>query len=130
MSESLSTYVRGVSAPGPKAKSVSLGVTDDGVALWTWMPADAVVVPGMTFSCESVRFGEVQTTYTNTNGVEVALKRPKRQVFLYTEAVLDAPESEPVVTTAKVTDAALEYAKRYSENQTHSEDPSDDDVSF
>jgi len=125
MSESLSTYVRGVSAPGPKAKAVTLGVTEEGVALWTWMANDVVVVPGMTFSCESVGFGEVQTSYTK-DGVEVALKRPKRQVFLYAEAVLDAPESEPVVTTAVVTDAAREYAEKYAAAQSRAEDPSDD----
>jgi len=125
MSESLTTYVRGVSAPGPNAKAVSLGVTEDGVALWTWMAADAVVVPGMTFSCESVSFGKVQTSYTK-DGVEVALKVPKRQVFLYAKAVLDAPEQEAVVTEVEVTDAAREYAERFAKAQARTEDPDQD----
>lgn len=130
MSESLSTNVRGVSKPGPKAKAVSLGVTEEGIALWTWMAASTVVAPGMTFFCESVGYGEIQTTYEK-DGVEVPFKQPRQQVFLYAEAILDAPKSEPVVTTAKVTDAALEYAKRYSENQASMlEDPSDDNNVF
>lgn len=124
MSESLTTYVRGVSAPGPKAKSVSLGI-HEGVALWTWMAADAVVAPGMTFSCESVSFGKVQTSYTK-DGVEVALKVPKRQVFLYAKAVLDAPEQEAVVTDVEVTDAAREYAERFAKAQARTEDPDQD----
>jgi len=111
MSENLVTYVRGVSAPGPKSKAVSLGVDAEGVALWTWMAKDAVVVPGMTFSCESVSFGEVQETYAK-DGQEVALKRPKRQVFCHTIPVVDAPEAQEVVTEVIVTDAALEFAQR------------------
>lgn len=111
MSENLVTYVRGVSAPGPKSKAVSLGVDAEGVALWTWMAKDAVVVPGMTFSCESVSFGEVQETYTK-DGQEVALKRPKRQVFCHAVAVLGAPEALEVVSEVTVTPEALEFAER------------------
>lgn len=126
MSESLTTYVRGVSAPGPKAKAVSLGI-HEGVALWTWMAADAIVAPGMTFSCESVSFGKVQTSYTDAKGAEVALKVPKRQVFLYAKAVLDAPEQEAVVTDVEVTDAAREYAERFAKAQARTEDTDQDD---
>jgi hypothetical protein len=111
MSENLVSYVRGVSAPGPKSKAVSLGVDAEGVALWTWMAKDAVVVPGMTFSCESVSFGELQESYTK-DGVEVALKRPKRQVFCHAVAVLGAPEAQEVVSEVQVTPEALEFAQR------------------
>ena len=116
MSENLVTYVRGVSDPGPNAQAVSLGLDADGVALWTWVGRDEVVVAGMTFSCESVSFGEVQKTYTkkdeNGNEVEIALRRPKRQVRMHAVPVFDAPKAQEVVSEVIVTDAALEFAKR------------------
>lgn len=114
MSENLETCVRGVSAPGPKSKAVSLGKVVEGgveIALWTWMAKDTVVVPGMTFSCENVSLGELQTSYTK-DGVEVALKIPKRQVFCHAAAVLGAPEAQEVVSEVQVTPEALEFAQR------------------
>lgn len=111
MSEILETHVRGVSAPGQQAKAVSLGVDANGVALWTWMAKDTTVVPGMTFRCENVSFGKLQESYTK-DGVEVALKRPRRQVFCHAVATLGAPQTLEVVSEVQLTPEALAFAER------------------
>jgi len=118
MSEILETIVRGVNRPGPKSKAVSLGkVTEEiggravEVALWTWMGKDTIVVPGMTFSCESVSLGKLQTSYTK-DGEQVDLKVPKREVFCHAVAVLGAPEAQEVISEVTITPEALEFAQR------------------
>jgi hypothetical protein len=120
MSESLENHVSRVYPPGPLAQVVNLGkVVQDGqeVRLWTFIDKDEVVVPGMTFFCPDVGYGPIQTSYTkkdeNGNEVEVDLRVPKRQVFCYIAAQLDAPKTPPVTTKAVVTDAAREYAEKY-----------------
>ena len=129
MSESLTSYVRGVNRPGAKSKAVTLAKNADGEALWVWVPKDTIVVPGMTFHHDNVGFGKLETTYTDAKGNEVTLNVPKRQVFCYGEnlPVFDVPEAEAVVTEVVVTDAAREYAEKYAAAQTRAEDADDDD---
>jgi len=126
MSESLSTYVRRVSNPGPNSKAVSLAKNADGEALWVWVPKDVIIAPGMIFSCEKVSFGALETTYVK-NGKTETLNVPKRQVFTHAQIVIDAPEHLPIVTDVVVTDAAQEYAEKYAAAQARREDPSEDD---
>lgn len=105
--------VAGVNNSGPKATSVSF-LTRDGVREWAWLanPLASSLRAGMVLLVEQVQpANKVQSTYINSDGVEVELKVPKRQLFLGGNITVEAPEQTPLLpVTFVVTDEAIKFA--------------------
>jgi len=120
MSEVLNTVttavklvVAGVGGVGPKSTNVAF-VTRDGVREWAWIgnPLAVSLRAGMVLLVEQVQpANKVQTTYINSEGVEVEMKVPKRQLFLGGNITVEAPEQTPLLpVTFVVTDEAIKFA--------------------
>jgi hypothetical protein len=105
--------VAGVGGVGPKSTNVAF-VTRDGVREWAWVgnPLAVSLRAGMVLLVEQVQpANKVQTTYINSEGVEVELKVPKRQLFLGGSITVEAPEQTPLLpVTFVVTDEAIKFA--------------------
>jgi len=105
--------VAGVGGVGPKSTNVSF-VTRDGVREWAWVgnPLASSLRAGMVLLVEQVQpANKVQSTYINSEGVEVELKVPKRQLFLGGNITVEAPEQQPLLpVTFVVTDEAIKFA--------------------
>jgi len=105
--------VAGVGGVGPKSTNVAF-VTRDGVREWAWIgnPLAVSLRAGMVLLVEQVQpANKVQTTYINSEGVEVELKVPKRQLFLGGNITVEAPEQTPLLpVTFVVTDEAIKFA--------------------
>jgi len=122
--------VAGVNNPGPKATAVNFLKDANGVREWAWLPnaiasqvrAGTVVIAGAISESS-----KVETTYTDQKtGVVVALKVPKRQLFLGGAIVVTAPESDPLpAADFTVTDEAKVYAARVDAKQVASAATSD-----
>jgi hypothetical protein len=107
--------IAGISNPGPKSTAVSFTKDEAGNRPWVWIANEvaAGLVPGMIVTAEKVSTGKVQTTYTK-NGVEMALKVPKIQLFLGGQVAIDPPEQEVLPeATFVVSDAAKAYREAY-----------------
>jgi hypothetical protein len=125
MSEMLNTaatgaeklVVAGIGGHGTKAIAINFLKDANGVREWAWLPLAYApfVRAGTVLVAETVsRSSKLETTYTDkVSGAVVALKVPKRQLFLGGKVVISAPESEPLAPlTVEVTDDAKVYASR------------------
>lgn len=109
--------VAGVSNAGPKSTAVNFLKDASGVREWAWLPnavATQVRAGTVIFADAVSRSSKVETNYTDQKtGLVVALKVPKRQLFLGGKVVVTAPESEPLPTAEfSVSDEAKVYASR------------------
>lgn len=116
--------VAGVGGIGPKSTAVNFLKDASGVREWAWLPNAVAtqVRAGTVILAETVsRSSKVETTYTDKSGAVVALKVPKRQVFLGGKVVVTAPESEPLPAAEfSVSDEARVYASRVDAKQVAS----------
>lgn len=122
--------VAGVSGAGPKATAVNFLKDASGVREWAWLPnaIASQVRAGTVVIADAVsQSSKVETTYTDQKtGVVVALKVPKRQLFLGGAVTITAPESDPLPTADfTVTDEAVVYASRVDAKKVASAATSD-----
>lgn len=117
--------VAGVGGAGKKATAINFLKDANGVREWAWLPNEvaAVVRAGTVVVAGAVsESSTVETTYTDQKtGVVVALKVPKRQLFLGGKIVIQAPASDPLpAADFTVTDEAKVYASRVDAKQVAS----------
>jgi hypothetical protein len=118
--------IAAIGGTGPKATVISFVKDENGNRPWAWMPNEtaAMLVPGMRLAIAQVDSGKIATTYTK-DGVEVALKVPKVQLFLGgTIEVLPPDQPELAPLTVVFSDQARAYAEAYRAKQAQQQDSS------
>ena len=81
----------------------------------SWHPTEwvqAQVRPGVSITAEHIVFGKVENSYTDKNGVQVALKAPKQSVTFRGTIAVVVPESLPEAVYTS-SDEASTYAQDY-----------------
>lgn len=106
--------------PSTTGKTVKVLLMDpafaQGVSHFAYIPAGMAPRKWDTIEAETVKLGDIETDYTDANGVVVALKVPRRQVSFFGAVALS--DGEPLPET------------KWSDNRTKKNAPVTEDGDF